>query len=154
MDIRILRVVMALVIVAAFTGISLLGGCGGAEIRMKVVNDSDLPITEVHVYAPPAAGQEPGFDAGINRMPLDGAGYTRPLAGNDAAMLPWHFQKRLYRVSVTFYRQNAEGTPVFEKVVAANDLDLRAVPRGSVVTVTVTRNANNPGTFTYQVQNP
>ncbi|MBW7866179.1 MAG: hypothetical protein GX580_06935 [Candidatus Hydrogenedens sp.] len=152
MDIRIFR--MALVMTAAFTGMAVLSGCGVGTIKMKVVNNGDLPITGVQVYDPPAQGEVPGPDAEINRMPLDGAGYTRPIAVDDAAVLPWFFQNRVYRVSVTFFRQDPQGAPVFETVVAANDLDLRAVRRGSTVTVTVTRGANNPGTFTYQVQNP
>ena len=143
---RTVRAVAWMLVAAA--AVFALSGCNNPTIAMKLANEGAYPITELLVYPSLAAGEDPGSEPQINRMPKDASGSTVALLPGDAAMLDWKFRNVVYNVSVTFYdSKNHE----FRTAVAPNPLDLTGVKRGSLIILTAAMDTNNAATITYEV---
>ena len=146
MTIRTVRAVawMLVAVAAVFT----LSGCNNAYLPMKVVNNGAYPITAVVLYPAPAAGEAPGPEAQINRMPKDDSGSTVALLPNDATMLDWLFQPQVYQASVTFYDSKNQ---IFREALAPNPVDLTGVKPNTLIILTAGMDTNNAATIKFEV---
>jgi hypothetical protein len=125
-----------------------LSGCDSAYLGLKLVNDGACPITEVVMHPAVADGEDPSFEAQINRMPTDASGATIALLPNDETGLPWLVRKEVYEVLVTFYDRD---TATFRQVRCPSPVDLTGEKRGSTLIITAAMDANKAATFNFEV---
>ncbi len=126
----------------------MLPGCNNATVAMRLANTGSYPITELLVYPSAAAGEDPGTEAQLNRLPKDDSGSTIALLPSDSALLDSKFRNLVYDVSVTFYDSKNQ---VFRTAMAPNPLDLTAVKRGSLILASAAMGANNTLAIKFEV---